>query len=213
LSLTDEDDRRNLRLVKRANPASWQTIEKLRRRYESPSMTPGRWARFACGVWTGAEEPWLEAGEWDNLAVDIGNVKAGERVWVAVDVGTNSGIGVVAPREDGAAAVRSLIWDGEVALGVIEKALIDLSEEFELVEVAYDRVGFQRSAELLEARGLPMTELPHSPERISIVSQTLHRLIGEKKIRHNGDTVLRGQVMEAVTKETERGWRLVKSPG
>jgi phage terminase large subunit-like protein len=212
-SLTDDDDRTDLKLVKRANPASWQTVEKLRRRYTSPSMTPGRWARFACGVWTGAEEPWLEAGTWADLKVDIGNVKPGERVWVAIDVGTNPGIGIVAPREEGAAAVKAVIWEGDVPLGVIEQALVDLVDQYDVQQVAFDRVGFQRSAELLEARGLPMVEIPHSPERMSIVSQTLHRLIGEGKIRHDGDPVLAGQVAEAVTKETERGWRLLKSPG
>jgi phage terminase large subunit-like protein len=211
-SLRDEDDRDDLALVKKANPLSSQTIEKLRRRRESPSYKPGEWARLHCGVWTGAEEPWLEAGVWDNLKVDIGRVKEGEPVWVAVSAGANPAIVLAAPRDGEAAAVRSFIWEGDVSLAVLENWLLGLTETFDLREVAFDRVEFQRSAELLEARGLPMVEIPHSPERLSIVSQTLHRLISQGDLAHDGDAVLRAQVTAAVTKETERGWRLLKSP-
>ena len=41
---------------------------------------------------------------------------------------------------------------------------------------------------------------------------TLHRLIEAEKLRHDGDPKLRTQVLAGTTKETERGWRLVKSP-
>lgn len=210
-SLSDEDDRDDLRLVKKANPASWQTIDKLRRRKESPSMTPGRWARFACGVWTNAEEPWIEAPVWDGLKVDIGKVEEGEAVWAAVDVGTNPAIVLAALRDEEAAAVHAVIFDGQVPLERVEAELMTLAEKYDIREVAFDRVGFQRSAELLEAQGLPMMEIPHSPERMSIVSMTLHRLIQQSKLRHDGDPALRKQVLGAITKETERGWRLVKS--
>jgi hypothetical protein len=210
-SLSDTDDMEDLRLVKRANPASWHTVEKLRRRKESPSMSPGRWARFACGVWTGGDEPWIEAPVWDRLKVDIGRVEEGEPVWVAVAVGMNSAIVLAAPRPDEAVAVRALIFDGAVPLEVLENHLVELAAGFQLREVAFDRVGFQRSAELLEARGLPMMEIPHSPERVSIVSMTLHRLIQQGKLRHEGDPKLRLQVLSGVTKETERGWRLLIS--
>lgn len=211
-SLRDDDDLEDLDLVKLANPASWQTVEKLRRRKESPSMTPGRWARFACGVWTSGEEPWIEAPMWDRLKVDIGRVELRERVWVSVDVGTNSGIAIAAPRPDESVAVKVELFEGQIPLEVVEQRLVELASEYRVREVTYDRVGFQRSAELLEKRGLPMVEIPHSPERMSIVSMTLHRLIEAQKLHHDGDLVLRTQVLAGTTKETERGWRLVKGP-
>lgn len=210
-SLRDDQDLEDLQLVKKANPASWHTIAKLRARLESPSMTPGRWARFACGVWTGGEEPWLEAPMWDRLKVDIGKVEPGEKVWAAVVVGTNPGIVIAAPRADEGAAVKAFVYAGAVPLETIENELVELADQYEVAEVAFDRVGFQRSAELLEERGLPMVEVPHSPERLSIVSMTLHRLIESKKLRHDGDSALRAQVLAGSTKETERGWRLIIS--
>ena len=211
-SLTEEDDRNDLELVKAANPASWQTVEKLRKRKLSPSMTPGRWARFACGVWTNAEEPWITGETWDSLEVELGEVQDGEKVWLAIDVGTNPGIGLAAPRENEGAAVKAWLYPGEPNLEYLEEELIALAGRYDVAEILFDRVGFQRSAELLEARGLPMVERAHSPEHLSIVSQTLHRLINTEKLWHGDEPELRTQVVEAITKETERGWRLVKSP-
>jgi phage terminase large subunit-like protein len=209
--LDNTNDLKDMRLVKKVNPARHHTVESLRRRFESPTMTPGRWARFACGVWTGGEEPWVEAPAWDRLKVDIGRVDPGEPVWVAVDVGTSPAIALAAPRADEAVAVRVELFDGAVPLEMVENRLAELADEYEIREVAFDRVGFQRSAELLEQRGLPMVEVPHSPERLSIVSMTLKRLIEAGKLRHDGDPGLRSQVLAGTSKETERGWRLMKS--
>lgn len=209
--LTDTDDQSDIRKVKRANPASWHTMASLKRRFESPSMTPGRWARFACGVWTGGEEPWLEAPKWDRLKVDIGRVQEGEPVWAAVVTGTNPAIALAAPRPDEGMAVRVELFEGAVKAETIEDRLVELAGLFGIRQVAFDQLGFQRSAELLEKRGLPMIPIPHSPERLSIMSETLHRLIEAKKLRHDGSPELRLQVLAGSTKETERGWRLVIS--
>lgn len=149
---------------------------------------------------------------WDRLKVDIGRVEPGDKVWVSVDVGTNPGIAWAARRPDESVAGKVELFEGTVPLEVVENRLVELASEYQVREITYDRVGFQRSAELLEQRGLPMVEFPHSPERMSIVSMTLHRLIEAGKLRHDGDPGLRAQVLAGTTKETERGWRLIKSP-
>ena len=66
-ALRPDDDPDDLEIVARANPFSGVTVEKLRRKKGSPSMTPGHWARFVCNLATrteGAavgEREWLEA--------------------------------------------------------------------------------------------------------------------------------------------------------
>jgi phage terminase large subunit-like protein len=47
---------------------------------------------------------------------------------------------------------------------------------------------------------------------MSIASAALYRLIETEGLAHDGDPVLRAQVLAGVTKETERGWRLQKDP-
>lgn len=213
-SLENTADLADMRLVKTANPAPWHTLASLRRRHDSPTMTSSQWARFAAGVWTFGERPWIEPQEWDRLAVDIGRVVDGEAVVLSVSTGSGgAGIAIVAPRDDGAVAASASIASGDIPLELVERTLVGLAERYSVRECSYDRVEFQRSAELLEARGLPMVEIPHSPERLSIASTTLQSLVASGKLHHDGAADLRRAVLQGSTKDSERGWRFVKTPG
>ena len=68
-------------------------------------MTPGRWLRFACGIWTAGDEPAIWAEDWDRLLTDTGQVTEGEDVYLAPSVGHNAAVAVAAPRPDGCVAV------------------------------------------------------------------------------------------------------------
>jgi phage terminase large subunit-like protein len=212
-SLTDEDDLENLKLVKKANPASWITIKKLHQRKASPSMTPARWARFACGVWTEGEEPWLEPKDWDQLRVDIGQLKESESVWVAVSTGINPGYALAAKREDGGVAIKARVFEGDPPLGMLIDEIRKLGEVYVVESVTWGQTAFARPAEELEESAVPMVEFPYKPQRLSAASLTLKTLIQERKLRHDGDPALRAQVMAGRTKETEEGWRLVPTHG
>jgi phage terminase large subunit-like protein len=85
-ALDPTDDRDDLDLVALANPAPWQDVEALRKRKDSPSMTPARWARFACGVWMRSEDTAITAEEWHARATDE-RIPEGEPVWVGADFG------------------------------------------------------------------------------------------------------------------------------
>lgn len=204
--LENTDDLGDMKLVKTANPAPWHTIRALRQRYDSPSTTPAQWARFACGVWTFGEEPWIAPADWDGMKVDIGRVEPGEEVWVAVEGGA---VAIVAQRDTEAIAATAQYVPNTFA--DVEAAVWRVHERYQVREVCYDRVGFQRSAELLAERGIPMLEVPHSPERLSMASATLNRLVEGGLLRHDGNPELRADVLRGTTKETERGWRFVKS--
>jgi phage terminase large subunit-like protein len=205
--LDPKDDVDNLKLVKQANPAPWQTIAELRRRRDSPSTTRAQWLRFACGIWTFGESPWLDPATWDRLAVDIGGVEFHESVWVAVREGA---VAIVARRGEEVAA-RAIIGE-HPDLKATERTLLELQRHYDIREVAYDNQAFGRSADLLIDQGLPMAEVPHRPERIAMASVTLHRLINTEQIHHDGDPDLRTHVLAGTTKQTERGWRLVMRP-
>jgi phage terminase large subunit-like protein len=207
--LTDEDDRTDFKLVKKANPASWHTVESLRRRYKRPDMTPGRWARFACGVWTEGEEPWIEPQEWDRLRVDIGQLQEGESVWVAVCTGINPAYALVAERDDGGVAVKVRVFEGDPTLGLLKNEVLALTEIYDVESITWGQTAFGRPAEELEEMGLSVREFAYKAPRLSAASPALKQLIQEKKLRHDGDPELRAQVMAGSTKSTEEGWRLV----
>jgi phage terminase large subunit-like protein len=217
-ALAPDDDVDDIGLVKLANPASWHSVESLRRRHDSPSMTPWQWRRFACGVWTEGEEPWIRPEMWDVLADPGLEFVDGEALWVGVDVGVrhdSTAIVTVAARGDGAVAAKATILaprPSGLPLEVVEAAVREACEGRNVQSVLFDPWTFRRSAELLQADGLPMVEFPQSPERMANASENLYRLIEGGLLAHDGDPVLRSHVVAGVTKETERGWRLVKAP-
>lgn len=220
-ALAPDDDPHDLALVKRANPASWQTVRRLRARHDSPSTTPWQWLRFACGVWTEGEEPWIDPRAWDRLGVEAPAVAEGSPVWLAVDLGVRHDTtaivvaGLPEARSDGRIGTAAVILapgDTGLAIARVEATLRELAGRYTVHGVAYDPWSFRRSAELLGDEGLEMVEFPQSPERMSIASAALYRLIETEGLAHDGDPVLRAQVLAGVTKETERGWRLQKDP-
>lgn len=217
-SLDPSDDVDDMAVVKLTNPASWQTEAALARRHGSPSMTPWQWKRFACGIWTEGEEPWIRPEMWDKLKVEGLELESGEPVWIGVDIGVkhdSTAVVTVAAREDGRVAVKATVLrpDAEgVPLAAVEQAVRDACDGRNVQSVLYDPWRFQRSAEILSDEGLPMVEFPQSPERMANASENLFRLIESGELVHDGDPVLRAHVVAGATKATERGWRLVKDP-
>ena len=215
-SLSPEDDVDDLELVKTANPLV--PMEELRERYESPSMTPWQWRRFACGIWTEGEEPWIEPSVWDSLADPTLELQPNEPAWVGVDIGVRKDTTalVVCVRRAEKVAVQARILKpparGVLPLERVENEIRNLRGEFELRGVAYDPWAFRRSAEMLAGEGIRMIEFPQSPERMATASAHLYHTIQAGHLIHDGDPRLRAHVLAGVTKETERGWRLQKDP-
>jgi phage terminase large subunit-like protein len=214
-----DDDVDDMGVVVLANPASWHTEDALRRRHDSPSMTPWQWRRFACGIWTEGEEPWIDPAWWDRLSEAGLELDLDAPTWVGVDVGVSkdtTAIVVCQTLEDDRVAVKAYVLkpDSEgLALHVVEEKTREVCAQFsDLRAVNYDPWAFRRSAELLEDDGLPMVEFPQSPERMANASENLYRLIETGELVHDGDPVLRSHVVAGYTKSTERGWRLVKDP-
>ena len=181
-------------------------------------MTPWQWRRFACGIWTEGEEPWLDPAAWDRSGRGGLELEPFEPVWVGVDIGVrhdSTGIAIVAER-DGKLAVKARIMApparGSLPLQKVEDAIREIVGTYTVQMVAFDPWSFRRSAELLADEGIPMVEFPQSPERMAEASANLFRLIEAGLLAHDGDPGLRSHVLAGVTKETERGWRLQKDP-
>lgn len=210
-ALADGDDLHDLRKVKRANPAPWHTVTKLREQRDSPTMTPAAWSRFYCGVWTHGEEPWLQADAWDRMRVDVGGLADGDVVQAAIVYGHGAAVVLAGMREDGKVGVKAKIMpDPDVSLGLLERAVSDLAQVYRIGTVAHD-TALTRSAELLEEQGVPTMEFPLRPQRMAIATASLRRVIDEGNLIHDGDPLLRQHVLSGATKDSEAGWRLVRT--
>lgn len=94
---------------------------------------------------------------------------------------------------------------------MVEQKIYEIGERQVVKEVVYDPWRFQRSAEHLEAQGFLCIEYPMTNYRLAPASQRLFDEVVAKNVAHNGDPVLAAHISGSVAKETDRGWRIVKS--
>jgi phage terminase large subunit-like protein len=97
-----------------------------------------------------------------------------------------------------------------VAIAEVEAYVMEVAESGRLRDVAYDPMRFNRSAEVLEERGLKMVEFPQTHSRMVPASNSLYDIVREGNLVHDGDPDFKRQVMAGVAAETDQGWRISK---
>jgi hypothetical protein len=209
--LEDEDDTNDLRLVKMANPAPWQTVSELRRRRDSWStkVSPAEWVRYACGKWGLGDDAPIDPAIWDRSRVDIGQIEPGERVILVPSVGHNAAIAIVAPRPDGRVACKVEILEAEEDRSIYVKTedrILELCQSYD-AEIHAPGVGFIRSRELLADKRLSVIEAPQSVAALAAATGTFNRMFRAGLLMHDGDPVLRAHVLSATMKTNEAGER------
>jgi phage terminase large subunit-like protein len=221
-ALGHEADREDMGVVKKANPASWQTIAALRRRHVSPSMTPWQWARFACGVWLQGEDTAIGPVEWAACGTD--EDPPGGLVWrIGVDIGTKedtTGIVAHAIGDDGVVwigRVRVLVPPAERGVGLRKREILDaiaeLAEEFGATVVVIDpETGGEFIAEDLEDElGLELIAHSQKPMPMAQAAERFYAAVREQKIRHPRDATFTRHVLNAHRRSTVDGrWSFVK---
>lgn len=206
----------DIRVVKRANPASFVTVDQLRQRRGSASMHERDWLRYACNRWVNFTDPWLPAGAWEACANPDAVIPAGADVVVGVDIGLKQDRSAVAVAcaTPGATVVAARVFDpppsGALDLSLVEQAIRDFADRYHVTAVAYDRWAFERSAQQLQDEGLPMVEFPMTNLRTVPASNRLYEAVMARRVLHDGDPVLAQHVANGVTRDTDRGWRLAK---
>jgi phage terminase large subunit-like protein len=209
-ALEPEDDREDMSVVRRANPASWQDEEALGRRFRSPSMTSWQWARFACGVWVRGEGSAIQPEEWDALRADV-SIPDDTEVWVGMDLGWKFDTTALVPlwwdTEERRVVAEPIVLEppGDGTLmddRLIVDALVGLAKRYRIRAVVYDpEAGGQQMVQQLE-REHNITFVEHSQKNapISLADGRLMEAIRRKVLVHDGDKTLRTHVLNAVEK-------------
>jgi len=207
--LEPDDDPTDIDIVKAANPASWQTRKKLKRRRDSRSISKAEWLRQGCGLWSAGEDAAVDALIWDRAKVDIGQIEPGERVILVPSVGHNAAIAVVASRPEGRVACKVEVIEAEDDRSIYVKTedrLLELCRDFD-AEVHAPGVGFIRSRDLLADKGLSVVEAPQSTAALAAATGTFNRMLRAGLLMHDGDPVLRDHVLSATLETKEAGER------
>jgi hypothetical protein len=198
------DDVDNPRVVKRANPSSWVTVDQLRAARASLPDLAHR--RFVANQWTERVGHWLPPGAWDRC-VGEPSFEAGARIWAAIDVGgERSATALAWLNEDRQVGVA--IFHGEAGILEAVEAVHLLAETYRIAEITYDPMrAVQLGAELAE-RGITASAYPQSDSRMIPASERLRDAIVRQRLVLPDEPELRRHAANAVARQKPRGWRI-----
>jgi len=203
---------------KSVNPAiggGWWPVDNLRRRRAALPLP--EFQRYHLNMWTRTqEESWLPEGLWAELA-DSFELKPDLPTYIGIDMALkHDSVAVVWGQQDPESELiylDSKIWRNEGVMfdyAEVETFISKLNREFNVVECAYDPAFFERSAQALYDENVPMVEFPQTHGRMVPACGQSYELITSKKVRHKNHNTFNDQVLSAVNKPTDRGFRLSK---
>ncbi len=215
----DTDDPSDKELWAKVNPAvqnDWWPIENLDRRYKS--LPIHEFQRYHLNQWTRTEEEsWITAEQWLACQDEELELEKGLDTFVGIDMALrHDSVGIVYGQKDEneVISVKSKIWlpndEKYMDYQEIEAFVVELMKKYNVKEVAYDPAFFERSAQVLLDRGVPMVNFPQTHSRMIPACGNAYDLIANSRVRHDGDPTFSDQVMSAAQRVTDMGWRLSK---
>jgi len=219
-SLDADDDLDDMRIVKRVNPASWQSVELLRERHDSPSMLSWQWARFACGVWVSAEAFWLSAEVWQDAERDE-TIAPGERITIGFDgarygdataiVGCRVSDGLLQTLGVWEAPVNAPEW--EIPEGEVDAAIERAFETYDVVRAYCDPPLWQTEIDAWARAYGEAVVLRYSTarSRMQAATERFRTDLVAGRVVHAADATLSAHVLAAQMREARGGYWLAKS--
>jgi phage terminase large subunit-like protein len=92
----------------------------------------------------------------------------------------------------------------------VESAIRTACMRWQVREITADPYRWARSLQLLSEDGLPVTEFPQSPSRMTPATKRFTDMVNTRAMTHAGDPALTRHVSNAVLKQDSRGTRLSK---
>lgn len=203
------------------------------KRWHGNQWTESEEAFISPELWDACEDNADEAGNWDSpltTALPIG---------VGVDMGQvyDSTAVARAQKQDDLFILRDKGWQNPYPAGhpardawsvnteEVRKHIRDLKDQYPKAQakvdrrimpgpaVGYDPWHFSESAEDLKDDGINMVEFPQNASRMGPATELFLELVKQRRIRHDGNPVLRRHILSAVAKWTRRGWVIDKPAG
>ena len=221
-ALERDDDTDDLRTVKQVNPASWQTLELLAQRHDSPSMLGWQWARFACGLWMASETWWITGEQWHAAARNTERILPGERITIGFDGSrSNDSTALVACRLSDGLLQPLTVWEApegpdgaawRVHSGSVDAAIARTFEHYDVVRGYFDPPLWQSELDAWAREyGQPaITPWATNTARMIRAVERFRTDVVEGTAIHAGDAVLSAHVMNARMRDVRGGYWLMK---
>lgn len=214
-------DYRDPKVLAQANPGYGDLVAAEDFAATLPPKTPEHeYRNKRTNVWSEAPgASWLAdaPGAWDRCEARDLALEDCTEVVAAVDMSLKhdrTAVVLAGTHPDGRIVIRSRIFAAEPGSRIDFVAVRDHVERvaatYRCRSVVYDPRFFELIAAELADAGLPMVEMPQSPERMIPAAGHAYQLILGAELAHDGDATLAAHVRAAVRRETERGWQLSK---
>lgn len=216
-ALDKDDDVDDMAVVKLANPASWQTIDRLRARHDSPSMLAWQWARFACGVWVSSEAWWISGEDW-NAIQTTDHLVEGDKITIGFDGSrTGDATALVGCRVSDALVEPLRVWEApsdpqqaarwEVPANEVDAVLSQVMERFNVVRGYFDPPLWRSEIEGWSREygdtAVGRYETSRTPMQGAV--ERFRTDVATQRLRQAGNPTLTRHVLNAQTKEARGG--------
>jgi phage terminase large subunit-like protein len=210
-----------LRALKEAyGPASgWMDLASIAASWHDPQVSEAEFRRYWLNQPVSTTGSWLPFGAWDDCAAKK-SIPDGADVVLALDGSFNGDTtGIVAVSIEERPHIEVLAaWERPLDLNTpwrvpvadVEETIRAAALKYRVAELTADPYRWQRSLEALAAEGIPTTEFPQTPMRMTPATKDFYAAVVDKQITHSGDPVLTRHVGNAVLQEDSRGTRIVK---
>jgi phage terminase large subunit-like protein len=184
-----------------------------------PKMRENAFRRYRLGQWVTVEDAWLPDGAWQACAGGAATPPDGAEVVIALDGSFSRDCTalVVATVEDRPHVHLYALWeapegarDWRVPVVEVEDAIRAACLRWRVLEVAADPYRWQRSLEVLDGDGIPVSEFFQTAARMRPATARFYQLVVDGELTHDGDPRLARHVANAILKADSRGARLAK---
>lgn len=199
--------------------AEWMDLTAIADSYEDPQTSSAEWERYWFNRPVSIQGQWLSQAAWDDcqvsrtipdgvpvvLALD-GSFSGDSTALIAVELGEFPHVMVAGHWEKPPGSVT----DWRVDILEVESSIRTACLRWQVREITADPYRWARSLQLLADDGLPVTEFPQSPSRMTPATKRFTDMVNTRALTHAGDPALTRHVSNAVLKQDSRGTRLSK---
>lgn len=215
----EEADPGDRRQWKQANPALGHFLDAAaleadfsdRPKWMFKMMRLGMWIDADGSGWLGEEGPTA----WDDTTCTV-EMSPTEPTFLGVDKSAYNDCSAVAILQRNGdrwqCAARVFFPDPVIDHAEVREHIRQVCRELHVVAIGFDDRYFVEGAAELEAEGLPMIQVPQTPQRLVPAFSALHRDIIGRNLDHDDDPTLRQHILSAVPAlQTNGGFMLAKN--
>lgn len=205
-----------------ANPAygDWLT-EKTIRAQSPPTTREPEFRRARLGQWVeSSSEPAFSPTAWADCGRRGVTIPDGSRVVLALDGSVNgdSTAILVASVSSKPHVQIGGLWEPsksdddefEVSHLEVEDTIVALAEKFDVQEITADPFRWQRTLQVLDEKGLPVSKFPQTSQRLTPATNDVRAAVNNGLITHPDTAELNSHILRASVEETSRGLKLSK---